>query len=110
MSKESTREFIERMNKIGDGELFRPSIGKDHESKFELWDSVWVMFNNQPTNGRICEISIIIKPRPKGGSLGEVKYKLSQIETPTSKNYEEFFVEIEEEKCFPTKENLLENL
>ena len=106
----STSEFNKRMNKIADGEFFRHSISKDHESKFELWDSVWVMFNNQPTKGRICEINIVIKPHPKGGPLGEVKYKLSQIETPTNKNYEEFFVEIEEEKCFPSKESLLENL
>lgn len=110
MEKETTRELLERMEKIGENEYFRHSVSKDHDSKFELWDSVWIMYNNQPTIGKICEINIVIKPRPQGGLLGSVTYKLSHVEIPTSNNYQEYFVEVEEEKCFSTKEKLLESL
>ena len=110
MNKDTTRKVIERMNKIREGEYFRPSVRKDHDSVFELWDTVWVMYNNQPVSGKVCEINITIKPNPHGGKLGSVKYKLSQTEPPTSKNYQEYFVEIEEEKCFSTKEELINSL
>ncbi|MBP5477562.1 MAG: hypothetical protein J6Y00_07775 [Paludibacteraceae bacterium] len=43
MEKDTTRKFIERMNKIGEGEYFRPSVRKDHDSVFELWDMVYGM-------------------------------------------------------------------
>ena len=110
MKNGTTSEFVERMTKIGENEYFRRSVANDHDSKFELWDSVWVMYNNKPTTGKICEIKIVIKPHPQGGLLGTVSYKLSNVEIPTSKNYQEYFVEVEEEKCFSTKEELLESL
>ena len=110
MNNDTTRKFLEKLNKIGEGEYFRRSVQKDHDSRFELWDAVWIMHDNQPTMGKICEIVITIQPHPHGGNLGSVRYKLSHVDSPTSKNYQEYFVEIEDEKCFPTKEELLKSL
>lgn len=109
MAQETASQFVERMEKIGENDYFRRSVSKDHESKFELWDLVWIMYNNQPTTGKICEINIVIKPRPQGGLLGSVTYKLSREEISSSRNCKEHFVEVEEEKCFSTKEELLES-
>ena len=110
MTENATSEILERLTKCGEGEYFRRSERKDHDSKFELWDSVWIMHNNQPIVGKVCEIDIIIRSQPHGGLLGSVKYKLSHVEIPTSKNFQEYFVEVEEDKCFSTKEELLNNL
>lgn len=110
MTENATSEILERLTKCGEGEYFRRSERKDHDSKFELWDAVWIMYNNQPTMGKICEIVITIQPHPHGGNLGSVRYKLSHVEIPTSKNFQEYFVEVEEDKCFSTKEELLNNL
>ena len=110
MEKESTREFLERMSQIGEGKYFRKSVPQDHVSRFELLDTVWVMHDNKPISGIVCEIIITIKPHPYGGSLGDVRYKLSKSSVLTAENYKDYFLEVDENLCYPSKGSLLSSI
>lgn len=107
MEKESVSKFQERMRLMGEGEYFRKSVPQDHASRFELLDTVWVMKDNRPVSGIVCEIIVTIKPKPHGGKLGEVRYKLSDVSSLTSANYEDCFLEVDEAHCFESKDSLL---
>lgn len=104
--------FREMADKLCDGEYFRKSKEKDHQSCFELWDTVYVMYENQVVEARICEINIQIVPMPTTTDLTRVKYRLTRLNRKevNSHNYTDFFAEVEEGACFASKEELLQSL
>ena len=109
MNVENIRKNAER---LCNGEFFRKSTEKDHQSRFELWDTVYVMHENKVVEARICEINIQIVPMPTTADLTRVKYRLTRLNTKevNSHNYTEFFAEVEEWACFASKEELLQSL
>ena len=108
----ATKNFLDRMRKMEAGEFFRKSLSKDHATKFELWDTVYILHNNSIIDARICEINIKITPMPTTSQLTQVTYKLTRLECKeiNGRNYKDAFVEVNQDECYATKEELINSL
>lgn len=108
----SAQSFLENLQKAAEGRFFRKSKIEDHKSKFELWDTVYVMDDNKIVEARICEINIQIIPMPTTSKLTRVKYHLTKLRTDelNASNYAQSFLEVDESDCFASKDELIQNL
>lgn len=108
----SVKTILDNIEKINNGEFFRKSKAEDHNTKFELWDTVFVMHENQVVEARICEINIRIVPMPTTTHLTCVKYRFTHLSPKevNNRNYTDSFAEVDECACYASKEELIQSL
>ena len=108
----SVKNFLTAMERMAKGEFFRKSTPDDHATKFELWDTVYILHDNSIIDARICEINIKIIPMPTTSKLTQVTYKLTRLECKeiNGNNYTNAFAEVKQDDCFATREELINAL